>query len=87
MEGPERYSSDDVAEAFTHALGRSVKPVVTPRNQWETACRQLGFSEAAARSYHRMTAISVDGAYEMPDNPVRGTVTVQDYVHDLVARA
>lgn len=87
VEGPEHYSSDDVAQAFAQALGKPIKPVVTPRGQWEAAYRKLGFSEAAARSYTRMTAISVDGDFDMPENPVRGSVTLQAYVDGIVARA
>ncbi|MGF6231799.1 hypothetical protein QFZ27_005754 [Inquilinus ginsengisoli] len=31
-----------------------------------------------------MTAASVDGGFEMPDQPVRGSVTLRDYVGALV---
>jgi uncharacterized protein YbjT (DUF2867 family) len=84
VEGPERYSSNEVAEAFSQALGKPIKCVVTPRDQWEAAYRKLGFSEAAARSYTRMTAISVDGDFDMPKDPVRGSVTFQAYVDALI---
>ena len=87
VEGPERYSSRDVAEAFAKALGNPVKVAVTPRPEWESAYRQQGFSQAAARSYARMTAISVDGDYPMPDDPVRGTVTLQAYIDALCSRS
>jgi uncharacterized protein YbjT (DUF2867 family) len=87
VEGPESYSSGDVAVAFSQALGRPVQPVVTPRDQWEMAYRKLGFSEAAARSYTRMTAISVDGKYDTPNNPIRGSTTLQAYVDSLVSAA
>lgn len=87
VEGPERCSSGDVANAFARALGKPVTPAVTPRDQWESAYRDFGFSDAAARSYARMTATSVDGAYAMPDDPIRGSVTLQAYVDGLVARS
>jgi uncharacterized protein YbjT (DUF2867 family) len=86
VEGPQSYSFVDVAAAFLQALGKPVEPVVTPRDQWEAAYRKLGFSEAAARSYTRMTAITVDGDYDMPDNPIRGSTTLQDYVDSLVSK-
>ena len=54
--------------------------------KWEETFRALGFSPAAARSYARMTAITVDGDYEMPQDPVRGAVTLDDYVSALVRR-
>ncbi|CAD5260503.1 NmrA family protein [Bosea sp. 62] len=50
VEGPRRYSSEDVAEAFSGALGESVKVEVTPRGKWKEAFLLLGFSEAAADS-------------------------------------
>lgn len=87
VEGPERYSSSDVAKAFGKALGKLVEPVVTPREQWQDAYRKVGFSEAAARSYARMTGITVDEDYDMPDDPVRGPTTLQSYVDALVARS
>lgn len=87
VEGPARYSSGDVAAAFARALGHDVSVQVTPRDQWEQAYRQLGFSEPAASSYARMTAISVDGDYEMPTQPERGKTTLDQYIADLVLRA
>ena len=85
VEGPDRYSSSDVAEAFGKALGRSVSLCVTPREDWVPTYRQLGFSEQAARSYARMTAITIDGDYDMPDEPVHGRITLQEYIDALCA--
>src|SRR6185437_13461547 len=79
VEGPSRYCAADVAAAFSRALGRHVEPRVIPRDQWEQAFRSLNFSAPAARSYARMTGITVDGV-EAPSNPVRGTVTLRDYI-------
>jgi hypothetical protein len=44
----------------------------------------MGFSKPAAQSYARMTAASVDGGFEMPDEPVRGSVSLKDYIGALV---
>lgn len=87
VEGPERYSSADVADAFSKALKQTVVPLVTPRQNWELAYRKLGFSEAAARSYARMTALTADASYEMPANPMRGATTLQTYIEGLVEGA
>jgi uncharacterized protein YbjT (DUF2867 family) len=87
VEGPKRYASADVAKAFSAALGRPVEVEVTPRGKWKEAFHRLGFSEAAADSYARMTAVSIDGGFDMPDNPLRGDTTLEAYVHDLVARS
>ncbi|TCS12308.1 NmrA family NAD(P)-binding protein [Caulobacter sp. BK020] len=86
VEGPARYSPADVAAAFARALGRPVEVSVTPRDQWEQAYRDLGFSEAAAESYTRMTQATADGPLE-PEAPRRGSVTLERYVAELVRRS
>jgi uncharacterized protein YbjT (DUF2867 family) len=86
VEGPEPYSAADVAAAFAEALGRPIAVNEVPREAWEETFRSLGFSEPAAESYARMTAASVDGGFEMPDRPVRGSVTLRDYIGALVRR-
>lgn len=87
VEGPARYTPGDVAAAFGRVLGRPVAVAVTPREQWETAFRRQGFSAAAATSYARMIAISVDGEVTTPPSPQRGTTTLDEYVGALVARS
>lgn len=86
VEGPERYSPSDVADAFSAALGQPVTVAVTPRERWINSFRAMGFSEAAARSYAGMTAVSVDGACHLPEDPERGTVTLATYVEELISR-
>lgn len=85
VEGPERYSSADVAAAFAQALGRPVEAVSTPRPGWIDALKALGFSDPAAASMANMTAITLERRYEIPDDPLRGTVSLVDYVAGLVA--
>ena len=85
VEGPQHYSADDVAAAFTDALGRSVTTVVTPRDQWEATYRKLGFSKPAAESYARMTGLAVDQGVDTED-PMRGATTLRTYIRELVER-
>jgi uncharacterized protein YbjT (DUF2867 family) len=84
VEGPQLYSPSDVAAAFAAALNRPVEAAVTPREQWIQAFRALGFSEQAAESYARMTAVTVDRQYSPPDAPVRGSTSLQSYIAALV---
>ena len=84
VEGPRRHSPNDVAAAFALALGKAVEVRVTPRSGWLAAYRQLGFSEPAAGSFARMTAISVDGGFPTPASTEHGTVTLQAYVNRLL---
>lgn len=87
VEGPERYSSADVAAAFRIALGREVKAVETPREAWVSSLQQMGFSSPAAESMAAMTAITLDQTYDLPTSPVRGRTTLQEYVTGLVERS
>jgi uncharacterized protein YbjT (DUF2867 family) len=87
VEGPRRYTSTDVANAFADALGRPVAVDVIPRDNWNETFRDLGFSEAAADSYTRMIAASVDQGFDMPDDAIRGATTLEAYIRDLAARS
>jgi uncharacterized protein YbjT (DUF2867 family) len=87
VEGPRRYSPEDVAKAFSEALDRPVEVEITPRDNWKQAFRALGFSDAAAGSYARMTAASIDSGFDMPDDALRGSTTLETYIGDLVANA
>ncbi|MET3758151.1 uncharacterized protein YbjT (DUF2867 family) [Rhizobium binae] len=83
VEGPERYSPNDVAAAFAATLGRTVRVEVIPREAWEDAYRRSGFSDAAAHSYARMTALTADGP-EYPEDAIRGSIPLQTYIDGLV---
>lgn len=86
VEGPERYSPGDVAQAFSRALGRPVEVAVTPPAQWEQAFRSLGFSDAAARSYAAMTRVTLENTQE-PAKPERGATSLDEYISALVKRS
>jgi uncharacterized protein YbjT (DUF2867 family) len=85
IEGPRRYSSDDVAKALSDAVGKPVELAVTSPGKWREAFLQLGFSDAAADSYARMTAVSLDGGFDLSDDPIRGATTLQTYVQGLAS--
>lgn len=85
VEGPERYSADDVAAAFSKALGNEVKAEVVPREGWEASFKSLGFSDEAAKSYAGMIGVSVDGGFDLPTAPIKGLVTIQSYIDRIVA--
>ena len=86
VEGPERYAIRDVAAAFAEALGEPVRIAVTPREDWVDMYRELGFSEKAAQSFANMAAATVDGGSDVPDDPIRGTVTLEAHIRALVLR-
>lgn len=83
VEGPERYSFDDVAIAFADALGHAVTVKTIEPADWETSFRDMGFSQAAARAYARMTAATVEHL-ELPDSPARGLTDLESYISELI---
>ena len=87
VEGPARYTAVDVADAFARVLGRPVTVDVVPRAKWEDTFRQLGFSDAAASSYARMTARCVDQGFGAARNGWHGQTTLGSYIESLVANA
>ena len=84
VEGPELYSSADVAAAFATALGKPVEVAETPRGQWIPALIAMGFSPEGAESMAAMTAITLEKKYEVPNLPVRGATTLENYIRSLV---
>ena len=85
VEGPERYTPRQVADTFAEALGRPVKLVVVPRDEWIDAYRKQGFSAAAADAYARMTATAIEGQMEPADPAEQGATTLQAYIGALVS--
>jgi uncharacterized protein YbjT (DUF2867 family) len=85
VEGPARYPSSEVAAVLSKVLGRPVKLEVAPRDRLKQAFLGLGFSDAAADSYARMTAVCIDNRFELSDNELKGTTTLESYFRDSVA--
>lgn len=83
VEGPERYSFDDVAAAFASALGHEVAVRTLEPSQWEPNFSKAGFSNPTAQSYARMTEVSLQG-FETPRDPIRSSTDLQSYIVELV---
>lgn len=84
VEGPETYSSADVAEAFSIVLGRTVKAVETPPDKWIPALKEFEFSDCAAASMAAMTEETLKNL-ETAESPVRGATTLKHYIQNLSA--
>jgi len=74
LTGAAAYSSNDVAKAFSDALGREVKAVQIPREQWESTLHETGFTPDAIRNFIEMTDVVISGKV-MPEK--KGTVQVK----------
>lgn len=80
IEGPERYTVNDVAAAFAEAMDRKVEVQETPRDALEDTFRKFGFSDEAAASYACMTRRMIDGETIPKGGPTLGNVSLKDYL-------
>lgn len=82
VEGPSRYTASDVARALSDSFGSPVAVEMLPRDAWLAAYRELGFSDAAADAYARMTAASIDQGFDFPagSRVSRGQTSLEDYI-------
>lgn len=86
VEGPARYSMQDVADAFGAALGRAVRVETIPLERFEATFREQGFSEVGARSFAKMTRSALE-APAWPEDVERGETSLEAYVAALVKRS
>ncbi|PLC42149.1 NmrA family transcriptional regulator [Ralstonia pickettii] len=87
VEGPQRYTPQDVARAMSRTLGRDVVLEVVPRDRWEAVYKGWGFSAEAARAYAKMTAVTLDEDFDQPADVVRGHVSLADFIAAAWVRA
>lgn len=80
IEGPDRYTANDVAAAFAEAMNRKVEVQEVPRDALEDTFREFGFSDEAAASYACMTCRMIDGETMPKGEPILGSVTLKDYL-------
>ncbi len=70
-EGPEWYSSADIAKIFEQVLGRKVTAEQVPKEKWYDTMKEFGLSDDAVKNFMQMTQTIVDGK----TNPEReGTI-------------
>lgn len=84
VEGPLRYTSADVAAAFSNVLEKPVEAITTPREEWTNTFELMGFSDAAAGSYTGMAAKTLNGVFPPQNESRRGATSLRSYISDLV---
>ena len=84
LEGPRRYSSNDIAAAFATALGRPVSNEAVPRTDWEPLFRSQGMQNPSPRIQ------MLDGFNEGwidfeagPEGVERGSITLEAAIRKL----
>lgn len=80
IEGPKRYTANDVAAAFGSIIKRKVEVREIPRDALEETFRSFGFSNEAAASYACMTRKVIDEKTDTADEPVRGETALNEYI-------
>ena len=84
VEGPDRYTGNDVAAAFAEMMDRKVEVQEVPRNALEDTFRELGFSDEAAASYACMTRRMIDGKTMPLDEPTLGNTSLKSYIASIL---
>jgi uncharacterized protein YbjT (DUF2867 family) len=84
VEGPSRYTAQDVAQAFCATLGKQVELDVAPRETWGNIFKEMGFSASAAKSYERMTAVTLDERFDKIGSVHRGRISLTEFVADSI---
>lgn len=87
VEGPARVSPNDLAEAFSKALGRSIDPKIVPRDEWEAIFRAQGMTNPTPRA--QMVDGFNQGWIEFADGGAdarRGRISLDEAIAALVAQ-
>jgi uncharacterized protein YbjT (DUF2867 family) len=85
IEGPERYSPDDIAAALARALVRDVRAEAVPRAGWDPLFRAQGMRNPVPRI--QMLDAFNDGTFRFRDDgshTLRGEVTLLEAIAALV---
>ena len=88
LQGPRRYSPNDIAGAFASVLGRSVSAVAVPREEWEGLFKKQGTDDPAPRI--EMLDGFNSGWVDFQGPPalqVKGRVELDEVIRSLVSRA
>lgn len=84
LEGPQRYTPQDVAQVMAGIAGRPVHVQSLPPQNWLAYYLQNGFSNQAAQSYATMTDIFVNNRYEQPLAPHKGATSLKQYLQAVL---
>jgi uncharacterized protein YbjT (DUF2867 family) len=90
LEGPRRYSPNEVAEAFGNVLGRPVKAQILPPSEWPGTYADWGLSPRSAEAMSEMLAgfnsghIAFEGSQA---ETMHGPTSLDQVLADLVDRS
>lgn len=85
LEGPARYTPEEVAAAFSRALGKPIQLVSVPNEGIVPGLKEVGFSDQLAGLYREMIVGVASGHVDFEGKDiVRGRVTLDETVKKLV---
>ncbi len=87
LEGLKRVTPNEVAATFAKLLGKPVRSEIVPHESWEGLFKSQGMKNPTPRI--RMLDGFNEGWIEFeggPDQLIRGSITLQDVIGDLVAK-
>ncbi|MDQ0640471.1 uncharacterized protein YbjT (DUF2867 family) [Pedobacter sp. W3I1] len=84
--GPQKLSSDDVAAAFSTALGKEVKAKQILRKDWDVTLQKIGFSPDASKNFIDMAQTVVNGKTD-PENKETTVVTLKTRISEYLENA
>jgi len=73
------YSPNDVTEAFSKVLGREVKAVAVPEEQWMEILQTFASRRNAEAFYEMVQGVNSDSITFETGNQIEGKVTIEDY--------
>ena len=85
IEGPERYTTKDVASVYAEEMGRDVAVQEVARDSLEGTFRQFGFSDEAAASYACMTRRVIDRQTMPAGEPILGSTSLKSYISAVMS--
>ncbi|MBP2496144.1 NAD(P)H dehydrogenase (quinone) [Methylobacterium sp. PvP062] len=85
LEGPRRVSPNDLASAFSDALGHQVRVEAVPREIWETSFRAAGARNPGPRA--RMIDGFNAGWIAFEGVPLKGATEIDAVIRRIVGRA
>ncbi len=85
LEGPRRYSPNDIASSLGGTLGREVRAELVPRRDWDALFKAQGTVDPSARidMLDGLNSGWID--FEMPTHSVKGEIELATVLRELVA--
>ena len=84
LTGPQKYSSLDVANAFSKLLNKEVTVQQIPPDRWKGTLLEAGFTESAAKNLSDMTQAVIDDKLvpEWPEKTVKLDAGLETYLEE-----